>query len=112
METTGTLITDPICTDIKGKNKWEFVLEIPGKFPTKIAFTAWADKGDILGNCAAGEELAVKANVESRDYNGRWYTDVKAWSITKTGAGAPAKPAPAPVASEPRFQSQEADLPF
>lgn len=118
METTGVLIANPVCTDIKGKNKWEFVLEIPGKYPVKVAFTAWADKGDPLANCSAGQELTVKANVESREYNSKWYTDVKAWSITVVGTGASTggrqepvptpKPAPVPVAAG----DDPNDLPF
>lgn len=88
METTGVLIADPTCTTYNGKNKWDFVLEIPGKYPVKIAFTAWGDKGDALTTCTAGQELTVKANVESREYNGKWYTDVKAWSIKAAETGA------------------------
>ena len=30
-----------------------------------------------------GETIRVSINIESREYNGRWYTDVRAWRIQK-----------------------------
>ena len=33
-----------------------------------------------------GEDLVVSINLESREYNGRWYTDVKAWKINRSAS--------------------------
>ncbi len=41
---------------------------------------AWGDKIDQF-NIQQGENLAVSVDLESREYNGRWYTDVKAWKV-------------------------------
>ena len=34
-----------------------------------------------------GEAVEVSVDLESREYNGRWYTDVKAWKVSKYNAG-------------------------
>ena len=48
---------------------------------------AWGDKiGEF--NLQQGENVEVSVDLESREYNGRWYTDVKAWKISKDGTGA------------------------
>jgi hypothetical protein len=50
--------------------------------------TAWGDKADTLLEVSTGDELKVSFDVESREYNGRWYTDLKAWKIEPAAAGA------------------------
>ena len=47
----------------------------------------WSDKIDELA-IKEGENLVVSIDLESREYNGRWYTDVKAWKVTRAGAAA------------------------
>lgn len=55
----------------------------------------------------------MSINLESRAYNNRWYTDVKAWKIEVEGSQA----APPPAVSEdmPDFLNEDEDedvLPF
>ena len=48
---------------------------------------AWGDKiGEF--NLQQGENVEVSVDLESREYNGRWYTDVKAWRISRDSMGA------------------------
>jgi hypothetical protein len=67
-----------------GKNgpwkKQDFIVETDGTYPKKICISVWGDKidGSIL---VPGKNLRIDFDVESREYNGRWYTDVKAWRI-------------------------------
>ena len=60
--------------------KQEYVIEIPGDYPKQVCFMAWGDKIDEFG-IQEGQELTVHFDLQSREYNGRWYTDVKAWRI-------------------------------
>jgi len=62
--------------------KQEYVLEIDGQYPKKICFMAWGDKIDQF-NIQQGETIEVSIDLESREYNGRWYTDVKAWKVSR-----------------------------
>ena len=62
--------------------KQEYVLETDSNYPKKICFMAWGDKiGEF--NLKQGEDVEVSVDLESREYNGRWYTDVKAWKVSK-----------------------------
>ena len=66
--------------------KQEYILETDTSYPKKICFMAWGDKiGEF--NLQQGENVEVSVDLESREYNGRWYTDVKAWKVSKDGMG-------------------------
>ena len=67
--------------------KQEYVLETESNYPKKICFMAWGDKIDEF-NLKQGETVEVSVDLESREYNGRWYTDVKAWKVSKDGMDA------------------------
>ncbi len=67
--------------------KQNFVIETQEQFPKKVCIVCWNDKAEILKQLKVGEELKVAFNIESREYNGKWYTDVKAWKIEPAGAG-------------------------
>ena len=77
----------------EGKNgKWrkqEIIVETDGQIPRKICISIWGDKinESIL---KTGNVLNIAFDVESREYNGRWYTDVKAWRTELAGASTPA----------------------
>ncbi|MEY3983752.1 MAG: hypothetical protein RL160_1311 [Bacteroidota bacterium] len=64
--------------------KQEYILEIPGQYPKKLCFNVWGGKVDEFG-IRPDEELTVSFDVESREYNGRWYTEVKAWKVSRNG---------------------------
>ena len=70
-----------------GWRKQEYILETDGQYPKKICFMAWGDKIDQF-NIKQGETIEVSVDLESREYNGRWYTDVKAWKVSKDGENA------------------------
>ena len=74
----------------EGKNgvwkKQSFVIEyMDGNYPKMLSIMGWGDKADMIASLRTGDQVKVAFNVESREYNGRWYTDVKAWRIEKSG---------------------------
>ena len=77
-----------------GKNgKWrkrDFILETEGKYPKKVCITQWGDNID-KANVQKGEQVVAHIDIQSREYKGKWYTDVKAWKVEK-GANAQADP--------------------
>ena len=92
--------------------KRDYILETGGQYPKKICITVWGDKIDQFG-MQMGDDVNVGVEVESREYNGRWYTDVKAWRVNKGGASAPtASASPAPDVTT--FSEEDGDdiLPF
>jgi hypothetical protein len=92
--------------------KQEYIIEVPGQYPKSVCFMLWGDKIDE-SRIQVGQDLTVSIDLESREYNGRWYTDVKAWKVVAAGAANDAAP-PADNAPPPMYdQSQpEDDIPF
>jgi len=64
--------------------KQEFILEIPGQYPKQVCVVQWGDNIEKFG-ITAGETVTAHIDLQSREYNGRWYTDVKAWKIARSG---------------------------
>jgi hypothetical protein len=92
MEVTGKMLEIlPAQSGSSARGEWkkqEFIIETEDQFPKKICIANWNDKIDI-NNVGKGEVVTVSINIESREFNGKWYTDVKAWKMT---AGSPAQP--------------------
>lgn len=89
MELTGKLLQKLNRQTGEGKNgawvKQEFIVETLEQYPRKICIAAWGTRVDDLDRLQPGNVLKISVNVESREFNGRWYTDVKAWRIEKQG---------------------------
>ena len=89
MEISGKIIALlPERSGQSAKGPWrkqEYILETDSQYPKKICFMAWGEKIDQF-NIEEGESVEVSVDLESREYNGRWYTDVKAWQISRHSA--------------------------
>ena len=79
-------------------SKQEFIVEYQeGNFPSSVCFSVWGpDKVRDLERFQTGEEIRVSFNASSREYNGRWYTDLRAWRITPATQAAQGAPVQAP----------------
>jgi hypothetical protein len=74
----------------KNGNKWakcDFVIETQEKYPKKVCLTAWNDLIGTVKGLPAESEVKVSFDISSREYNGRWYTDVKAWKVEPASGG-------------------------
>ena len=93
----------------EGKNgtwrKQEFILETGGKYPKQVCIVMWGDSIDEF-SLSQGRAITAHLDIASREYNGRWYTDVKAWKVE---GGTPAVRPGAPTQNDSRSQD---DLPF
>lgn len=70
--------------------KQEFVIETNEQFPKKVCFTLFGDKSSLLNGISEGTEVEVHFNVESRDFNGKWFHNINAWKIdTASASNAP-----------------------
>lgn len=95
--------------------KQDYILEtLESQFPRKICFNLW---GDVIDRTAlqVGEDVTVQVDIESREFNGRWYTDVKGWRVDRglislQNVGTVAAPAPQTGYAQP--QAQPANGPF
>ena len=105
----------PEITGESQRGKWqkqEFVIETKDQYPKKVCFSAWGDKTDVVKSLKEGETITVSFNPESREYNDRWYTDLRAWKIDKSGSGVPPQDAPPAFSEDDIPPPEEEDLPF
>ncbi len=101
MEIEGRLILDlgeQSGTAKSSGNAWkkhEYVMETPGEYPRKVKFTIFGtDRCDALcPKLRLGEVVRISADLDSREYNGRWYTDVMVFRVSEPMGAAPAAPA-------------------
>ena len=102
----------------QGKNgewrKQDIIVETDGQYPKKICISLWGDKITDT-NLQIGQQYRYDLDIESREYSGRWYTDVKAWRIElSTDENSTAKK-PIPTSSLPPLDMEDNDdtgLPF
>ena len=90
--------------------KQEFIIETQSQYPKKVCLSAWGDKIDQF-NLSVGDLVNVSVDLESREYNGRWYTEARAWKLEKDGSSG----GPPPPMEEPYSDaggSTTDDLPF
>lgn len=100
----------------EGKNgqwkKQDIIVETEGQYPKKVCVSIWGDKAEA-GVLSLGNMLNISFDVESREFNGRWYTDVRAWKVEMAGASAPMNAAD--QTAQPVFAPSDEnkdDLPF
>ncbi len=81
----------PVQTGMGKKGQWkkqEFIVETQSQYPKKVCLSVWGDKIDQF-NVAVGDLVNVAVELESREYNSRWYTEARAWKIEKSGNSSP-----------------------
>ena len=114
MDISGKIIQLLAAQEGQGKNgawkKQEFILETADTYPKKVCIAVWGDKIDIKG-FKMGDAVDVSFDVESREFNGRWYTDVKAWKVIAAKQKEAGKNPSAPAMPEGDMPSDD-DLPF
>jgi hypothetical protein len=67
-------------TSAQGK-EWTkdiIVVQTEGQYPKKVAVTNLNGK---IQTPQIGENVTISVNIESREYNGTFYTDVQAWKV-------------------------------
>lgn len=108
----------PVVKGTSQRGEWikqEVVFELPGEFSRKVCVGFWGDKAHDAGALKEGEKVSVSINVESREYNGRWFTEARAWKMSRVSAEPRQVPAPdmPPFPEESPYANEPADdLPF
>ena len=114
----------PATKGVSARGEWQrqdVVFELPSEFSRKVCVTFF-NKPTEAESLKEGQTYIVSVNVESREYNGKWYTDVRAWRVqpklVEAPAAAPAMPDMPPFGDEPQYGAPAApmaevdDLPF
>ena len=116
MELTAKLVQVLPLQKGTGKNgewkKQDIIVETSGQYPKKVCISIWGDKinESVL---QVGNMLNISFDVESREYNGRWYTDVKAWKTEVAGsAGGGTNNYVDEMPTDVQYSDEKDDLPF
>lgn len=75
----------------KAGNAWkkrEYVLETIETYPKKVMFDFFGDRADQYP-LTVGQEIRLTFDIESREYNGRWYTSIRGLKADPVGAQTP-----------------------
>lgn len=115
----------PLQTGQGKVNEWrkqEFILETQTQYPKKLCIALWGERID-QARLMEGELITASLDIESREFNGRWYTDIRAWKVVKgdvaqatssTSESYSAAPTQSPAAPPQDWNNNEGadDLPF
>ena len=104
-------------------DKASFVGETLGQYPKMLKFDVMGEKLEqIMANSRVNSTVTVSFDIESREWQGRWYTDLKAWRVApiqQSGNATTQVPSPIPNAQEAPIDNQGGgeeenhdDLPF
>ena len=86
----------------KNGNPWKvqpYVLETLDQYPRKVHFEVFGEDRIRMNPCAIDQLVTVSFDIESREFNGRWYTSIRAYRIVQGDVTQPASPATAPAAA-------------
>ena len=89
MELKGKIILDlgAVSGTSKAGNNWkkhEYVLETQETYPKKVHFDFFGDNADRY-QLNVGDDVTLSFDIESREYNGRWYTSIRGWKAETAG---------------------------
>lgn len=101
--------------------KQELIIETIEQYPKQVCLLCWGDTIDALATLNEGDVIKADISIESREFNGKWYTDVRAYNLGLVSS-APKQavveqPQPQPQ-TQPTYQQadffteQSDDLPF
>ena len=97
MEVTGKIIVamPEVSGTSRAGNAWKkrsYVLETLDNYPTKIAFDFFGERADQYP-LSVGDEVKLSFDIDSHEYQGRWFTSIRGWKVEKNQQGAPVAPA-------------------
>lgn len=104
MSITGQVIfVGPLSEGVSKKgNPWkkqEYVIQTDEQYPKKVAFSILNDK-IAQAQIQMGHTVEIKVNAQSREYQGKWYTELTAWRINNKGVVS------APHQGQPVYQQE------
>lgn len=95
-------------------NPWkiqEYVIETHDQYPRKCCFNVFGAEKISQFNIQVGEELTVSFDIDAREYQGKYYNDIRAWAVNRNIQPAPGMPVAAPMPGAPMAAAPAAAAP-
>lgn len=114
MDITGTIRSVLPEQTGEGKNgiwkRQNIIIQTDGQYPKSVCISLWGDKVD-KSLLQEGASVRVHFDLESREFKGNWYTDVKGWKVEPATAKLPATSSSASYEYNSESDLHEDDLP-
>jgi hypothetical protein len=88
----------------KGFVKREFVITTREQYPQDVKLECTMDRVDLLDKISEGDDVVAKFNIRGNEYQGRYFVNLQAWSVTNNTVSAPSGGSPSP--SQPANSSK------
>lgn len=126
MEVKGKIIVKlpQVSGTSKSGNAWskqEYVLETQETYPKKIFFSFFGERANQYP-LEVGQTVNLSFDIDSHEYNGRWFTNINGWKAELVNETAPVQEDPVPLTDNTPFApfnpqpeagaSSNDDLPF
>jgi hypothetical protein len=83
------------------------------QFPKQVVVEVFGEERINELSIIPNEQVKLNVDAESREFNGKWYTSVRAWGRAEEDAAQPTQPAVQPAQQEQPVQPEETfGLPF
>ena len=66
--------------------KREFVIQTDETYPQQIKIETTKEKTELLNDLNVGDSVAVSINIRGREWNDKYFVNIQAWRIEKTGS--------------------------
>ena len=94
MEITGKVVRLGTLTEgTSARGPWrkqELIIETEEQYPRTVCLICWTNQVDEAQKFAPGQTIKAQIEISSREFNGKWYTDVRVWRFDPVGGGRPA----------------------
>ncbi len=85
MEITGKVLQlGTLVEGNSGRGPWkkqELIIETIEQYPKKVCLMCWGDRVNDANSFFVGQTIKAQIRIESREFNGKWYTDVTAYRL-------------------------------
>lgn len=81
--------------------KQNLIIETEEQYPRTVCLTCWTNQIDEIQKFAPGQTIKAQIEISSREFNGKWYTDVRVWRFDPVGAAVAPVSAPAQPVQQP-----------
>lgn len=117
MELQGKVIAAlPERSGVSARGEWksqEFVIEYQeGQYPRKMVFNVWGADRLQRFNIQIGQTVLVAFDIDAREWNGRWFTDIRAFDVRQVDPNAAPVAQSAPVMQSVPVAEANPEAPF
>lgn len=69
--------------DGKDYESIEYLITEESQYGKTVKFSMYSGDGPVMDAPQVGDKVSVSFNVSAREYNGKWFNDVRAWKIQR-----------------------------